>query len=738
MKIKSILLPILAGGSLVLPSWGDTAAQLIQAETKEAPSAGAEAAAAPAFDVEAMAKKLGFAAHTPKNSEGYFSLIGGYDMYTRLLNTEVGKLLVEIAAGEGADLKELEEDEDVAIVKAILGEEVFAAFGDQAGAQGIHLNAFGKSSNFHQMKMMVKMAAMGITGEGDPDQMQGLAMGMFESILGDPKAGLPILEKAEMPPVTIGFKVSDPDMRDQLSETIIGGLLSLFDLDEDAPFDEIEVKKDGIDVAGITIVGKKLAALADEDARQEMTEVFGSRASVDRFLKAVEGKNLNIASGVKGDYIFIYLGGSLDGLQIVDKPSDSLLANGEMDFLKNYTDKDIRMLLFGEKEALGQMASNNEVIGSMASGLKEGLSEADAFGDTRDIQALLGHVAKVEGALFEMMDYDRLGAVGFLEEGFKIESHGGSNLPMLDTTKNHTFAGLGDLDDVLYFSNTRTNPEFTGKLHDMLDSLGEAAYLMASRVADMDIDDHGFRDFKEGFAMFDQMAAGDLKEIWQALSTDWAQGTGDEGALIIDTKGTLPRIPEVPGAIIENGRIPRIAYVTPVTDRAKMTQAWTRIEKSIANILKTIKEMEGPEIPMQEIDDNTKDGITYYSTAIQFSTKDARPVVGMTDNRFYFSTSQKFIAELNTKIDAGDAPARNGSYTRVNFKAASGLADYWVNLLDENADEIFENDFQKDDFKENLPLIKKFIEAFGELEEMTSHTRKEGDEARGSVHFKMK
>ena len=77
----------------------------------------------------------------------------------------------------------------------------------------------------------------------------------------------------------------------------------------------------------------------------------------------------------------------------------------------------------------------------------------------------------------------------------------------------------------------------------------------------------------------------------------------------------MPKVPEVPGAIIENGKIPRIAYVTPVIDRTKMTKAWTRIEKAITNILKTVKEMEGPEIPMQEIDDNTKDGITYYSTA---------------------------------------------------------------------------------------------------------------------------
>lgn len=733
MKLKTILLPMLAGGSLILPSWGDPAAQLIQAEAKEAP-AEAGAMVVPA----GLAQKLGFAAHVPKSTEGYLSVMGGYDMYQRLLKTELGKLIAETMADQGANLEEMEEEEEVAMLKAIVGEEIFAAFGDSAGKQALHLQTLNNSSSFHQMKMLVKIAEMAIDQEADPSQMQGLAMGMFSSVLGDPEAGLAVFEKAEMPPVTIGFKVSDKDMRVQISETMIGGVLSLFDQDEDAPFVEIEMERDGVAFSGMTIVGKKLAAMADEDTRQQMTEVFGNRANVDRMMTALEKKNFNIAIGVKDEYIMVHLGGSLDGLKIPTEPEDSLLANKGMDFLENYGEKDVRILLFGEGEALKSIAGSNEVLGSMMKGLKAGLAEAEVFGDTRDIQALLGHVAKVEGKIFDMFEYGRTGMVGFIEEGFKLETHAAGNLPTLDNETAHTFAGLGDMEDVVFFSNSRSNPDFTSKMNEMMDSLGEAAYLMASRVSEMDIDDDDFRQFREGFKMFDEMGAGDLKGIWGALSTDWAQGTGNEGAIIIDTKGTMPKVPEVPGAIIEKGLIPRIAYVTPMTDRAKMTSAWTKIEKSIVNILKTVKEMEGPEIPMQEIDDNTKDGVTYYSTAIQFSTKDARPVVGMTDTHFYFSTSQKFIAELSAKVGSGDVPVRKGSYTRINLAAARGLAEDWVNLLKESADEVFTNEYQLDDFNENLPLVKKFLKGFEQLEEITTHTRMEGDEARTSVHVKMK
>lgn len=733
MKLKRILLPILAAGSLVSLSHGETSAvnsrtltQLVQADSK------------PAANVAALAKKAGFAAHLSKDTEGFLSIMGGYDMYERLKKTEIGKLIVEAMADQGMDLAEAEADEDVAIVKSIVGEELFLAFGDTSGEQYVHLNAINMSSSFHQMKMVVSMAAAALKGEDDPEAMQGVAMSMFSSILGDPKAGIDIFEKAEMPPLTIGFKVSDADTREQIAATIAGFLGQALEAGEEAPFVEIKETRSGVELSGITVNGKRAADLADEDTRQEMSGVFGGRAEVDRFMGAVAKKNLHVATGVKGDYVIIYVGGSLEGFKLVDDAADSLVAHEGMDFLSKYADKDVRMLVFGEEEAFDKMMADGEAFASMAQGLKAGLAETDAFGDTRDVQTLLGHVAKVDKQLFGMIDYSRSGVVGFIEDGFKIESHGGSNLPSLDTKTAHTYSALGDMEDVLFFSNSRSNPEFTGKLFDMVDSLGEASYLMARRVAELDIDDNDFKEFQEGFGMFEQLAAKDLAEIWQAISVDWAQGTGDEGAFVIDTKGTMPKIPEVPGVLVEKGRVPRITYVTPVADKAKLTQSWTRIEKAVTNILKTVKEQGGPEIPMQELIENEKDGVKSFFYPIPTTTNNARPIVAMTEKNFYLSTSQTAVAEMKAKLEGGGGPLRMGSYTRVNFTVAKELAEFWVKLAKENADELFENDFQKDDFMENLPMIEKFIAAFGEMKDMTSHTRMEDGEARMSIHFNMK
>lgn len=736
MKLKHILLPVIAGSSLASFSFGDerpvpdtSLTKLVQAEAP---------AAAATIDIAALAKKAGFATHLPADIEGYVSVLGGYDLYERLRKTELGKLIVQAMADQDIDLDEAEQDDDIMMLKAVIGEELFAAFGDTAGEQFVNLHDIQKSQQFHQMKMLVSMAASGITGKSDPNAMQGAIMSMFGGILGDPKAGLETIEKSVMPPVIIGFKVSDADRREQLSATIAGLLGQALGANEEAPFVELKETIHDVDLTGITVDGARAVALADEDARQQMSQMFGGRAEADRFLAAVAKKNLHVATGVKGDYVLIYLGGSMDGFKLVDEPADSLLAAKGMDFLNKYADKDIRYLAYGEEEALDTMMTDYEAFSSMALGLKAGLAETEAFGDTRDVQTLLGHVAKLDKELFAMFDYARAGVVGFLEDGFKFESHGGSNLPSIDTSTAHTFSSLGEMEDVLLFSNSRSNPAFTGKVFEMLDSLGEASYLMTRRVAELEVDDGDFRQFQEGFGMFEALAAKDLAAIWQALSSDWAEGTGDEGALVIDTKGTLPKVPEVPGAIIENGRIPRITYVTPIQDAEKLSKSWVTIENSIANILKTVKEQGGPEIPMQELIENQKDGVRSFFYPIPMTTNNARPIVAMTDKNFFLSTSQTAVGEIKAKLEAGGGPLRQGAYTRLNFAVAKSLAEDWVKLAKENADDIFTSEFQKDDFMENLPLIEKFIAALGEWEDVTSHARREDGESRMSIHFNMK
>ena len=754
MKVKKILFLIVASGSFVFLSCGekkdpadspsdggDDKNSSLTSTTPGDDDASTDSSDAPAppvpeVSVDKMTISAGFAAFAPKNTEGYFSVRGAYDMYERLQKSELGKLFLKTLSEQGMDLAEVEQSEEFQMVKSVIGEELFAVFGDTSGDQLLNLNTLSKSINYYQMKMLVEMIAGEISGEEPEGELQAIFMSMFSEILKDPKGGIDLLEKFEMPPLLLGFKVSDQEMRDQLSEMIAGGIGEMLKTGDDAAFPEIDTEVSGVKLTGVKIDGARVAALADGEAREEMTEMLGDKKTVDRLLKGVATKNLFITTGVKDDYVLIYLGGSMEGFKLAATPADSLVANSEMEFLKRYADKDVRFLLFVEKDASVKVGASNEAFASMARGLKDGLAESDAFGDTRDLQTLLGDVAKLDKELFGMIKYGRTGVVGFLEDGFKIESHSGINVPSADLNVPHTFTALGEMDDVVLYANSVSNPVFNEKVFDMLDSLGEASYLMASQVAEMDIDDNDFREFQEGFGVFDSDLKKDLTDIWKAVSSDWADGTGNEGALVIDLKGTLPKIPGVPAPIIEKGLMPRIAYITPIKDREKLTGSWTRIEDALTNLLKAASKLGAPEIPMQEIDENNKDGITTFSTAIQFSTKDARPVVSLSDEHFYISSSQKLVVEIDAALKAGKGPARKGSYGVINFSAVQKLATHWVDLVKANADTIFEDsEFAKDDFMENVPMIESAIKAFGELDDLTWHVRSEGGEVRTSIHF---
>ena len=89
-------------------------------------------------------------------------------MYQRLLKTELGKVMAEMMADQGENLDELEENQEFQMFKQVVGEEIFAAFGDTTGDQALNLQAINNSASFHQMKMMVKMAALAIDEDAQP------------------------------------------------------------------------------------------------------------------------------------------------------------------------------------------------------------------------------------------------------------------------------------------------------------------------------------------------------------------------------------------------------------------------------------------------------------------------------------------------------------------------------------------------------------------------------------------
>ncbi|MGC6426123.1 MAG: hypothetical protein ACON5H_03895 [Akkermansiaceae bacterium] len=744
-------MPLLLGGSAFLLSCGEKKSDDAQetAETALSSTEGAseevlkngasvstasgETEAIPDIALEEVAKVTGFAQNLPADIEGYLSLLKAGDSYDELRGTGLGQLLGEIAAEQGQDLEELNQGPGTQMARSILGEEFFIAFGKSSGVQGAKLQKLYKGYYNAIGMMMVKGMESEVTG--DNDAMMNMMMNPL-ALLGEPKDVIADFETMKLPPVTIGMKVGDADIREQIYGIISGQFASAMEFGIPG-FEELAFEKEGVQLTGVTIAGKPLAELMNEE-RDDAAQFLGGEEVFDKLRKAVASKNIHAATGILGDYILIYLGGDLEGFKLSRGVSDSLLGQKCNEFMKLYAKKDIRVLSFVEKGALTALADSTEILASMATGAKSALEDSEVFGDTRDIQTLLGHVAQVEGELMAMGTYEAQGWVGFVEEGFKVESHGGSSLPSLNFEKNHTFTSLAEQDDVLLYANTVANPEFSAKLDEYLRAITEASYLASKHFNGLDLDDPDYQEFKQGFEVFDQLAAKDLVEIWSAVTGDLTTGTGEESAVIIDLKGSMPKIPNVPEVAIDKGIAPRMAVILPVNDRAKIKSSWKRINTAVTNMIKNGHDagMLPEEIVMQEVFKSQQAGLDTYNFQIPFTTQDSLPTVGLNDEIFIASTSQVLNSEIVSRLKQPHPVIRNGSYLKLNFAELREFAEAWLKLVEENQDAFFKRDYEKEDFVENLPMFKETLESLKELNSYTLHSRKIGGKVRTSHHFK--
>lgn len=710
-------------------------------------------APAPAGDLAAVAKATGFARLMPNTTHAYIGIYDGKGFVDEIRKSALLKLAEEqlgenlLGGNPDFDLENLEENPEVQMITALLGEEIFLGVGNDVSGQLSNLVAFNESYSRHSMKALVQTATAFLTGEG-PDEnnpeaaLQASLMPLLGGLIGDPKGGMGVLEKAQMPPLTLGFKVSDEEKRGQLFEIAaqgIGAMLEEIGPDGEGFAEAVNLERAGSKFTGLRIKGEELVASMPPDVKEGLAQ-FMDAATVDKLMKILESKNIVMAIGVHENYLVGFLGSSADDLQIAASPAESLLSRPEAAFMKSFAGK--RLLSFATvSKELQDSSKGRSIFGSMATGLKEGLAETEAFGDLQDLEVLLGLIAEQERAILNLHTFTPGGSVAFLEEGLKIEVFGGADVPNVDLDTPRRYAGLGKDDGVFLFANWVSNPSYTEKALEYVETLGQTIYLAARQVARMDLPDEIAADFEEmtdGFGMFDEQIRPHFLELWSGLRGDLVAGLGEEGAVVVDLKGALPTVPGLPQLVVDEGKAPRIAMLAPIKDKKKLGDSWDNAEKALNGILKIVSEMTGENIPMQRPMSSEKNDLKTWFFPFPFQTDDFVLNVSVDEKNFFASTSKSYIQDLSAKLEKAEVdPAAKGAYFNVNFAALNAYLNDWIKLLEEKQDDIFgEGSPDAEDIMEALPMVKKAVAGLGELKNIRGHTRKEDGVLRTSVHFR--
>ncbi len=723
-----------------------------EAKAPEAPPAVAEVPAAavpvpaapvkpPGLSAEERAAKLGFAGHLPEETEVVLAFYNGSKTAERIKASKVWKLVQEqmgaVGMGMGAaqaEDGEMEaepvEDSEPAGPAGLFGTEVTLALGKTSADQLGNLLVFNRRMGYFQMRSIAKnfVAAMksGDVAALSESFESGYGPELVSEILGDPASGIALFEKTSMPPLYLGFKTEESD-RAAAAQQVAAMVenVSLFG----EYVEPVEIEASGTSFKGFKILGPKVAGLMAED-RESMEENL-EPAMVDQLISAVAKKDIVIVSGIVGNYVVLFLGGSLDDLKFAGSAGASLVATDALVFTDAYVSKELASVAYGQKQGMDTLIKAAGGLSDMTDGLRDGLTGTDGLGETRDLEAMFKIVAEREAALRTLTGNEALGVVSFFEEGLKIESYGGTDSGMVDWKSPNKLASLGESEDVFLFANLTADAVYDEKARAYFEALLETAYAMTMKVAEAPVEGEQMAQFKGMAEMFDSKFRPDMVALWDAFANDFGGGLGHESALVVDLKGGAPAVPGIPQAVVDKAKVPRISIVSPVTDRAKLAGSWETINTTLTGSLAKVGEMTGQEIPMQKPISSEKNGNITWFFPLPFFTDDFLPSVTVGDKWFVTSTSKVQALDLIAKADAGGA-TRDGFWFAMNFKILEKYAQETSALIDENAEALMGVPFTDSQRK----TIGNAIAVLGDLDSLTSHSRREAGILRSSVHFK--
>ena len=703
------------------------------------------------------AAKLGFAQYLPANVSAYSAVINGSSVIDRMWKTPVGAVIKERLEEEGVSFDDLSSGQGILQLQAAqYGEDYFVAYGESAPKVSKEVIEFSDRMSYYVGRMAVYAGNAAVAGklfEENVHPNKLLAELFTKPLKGLPANFIHMFREVDMPSYYQGVKVSGEDsralVRDQLEA--VPNFFSMIEVG----VEPLVVERGGAQFEGYKFSGKKMQEeLAEGQGGMRLVlepglKQFGmSQQEIDEFIKLIEAKTIVALVGEVHGYVVLFMGSSEDDFVLVDDVEDSLCASDKIKFTDDYLDNDLFTYGFSDG-GMGYDLSAIEKIcynlgGSFAKGLSDQLAESDSLGDTQEIEVILDNIDKQARGLAAMFKEADAGYVAYLEDGIKVEMQGGSNMPQYDMQSAHTLAPISQGEGQVLFANWATDPQYNEGLMTLIDRFVEVSYLMSKQVlpllASRAAADEGNADFIQynaSLQMFDQMFSKDLLDVWQALRTNMAEGLGAETALVIDVNGSLPKVPMLPKAIIEGGKMPRVAYVSTVDDREKLQASWTRLNTALESLLKKASEMTGAEIPMQVPMSSEKDGLKTWFVPIPFQNDDFVPSVSVSDDLFFATTSKRFAEGLSSLAAKGGGESRQGVWLDVDMKVLHSYAEQWLKLIEENAAE-FMSDVELEDFNANKEMIETTLSALGMMDSLTYHMRQEDGVTRTSMHLKTK
>ena len=678
------------------------------------PVTGNEPSSASAASVTKRAQTFGFASRLPADVDAVYGLLNMDNVLSDFTGSEFFKRIATLSQGavsvEQADFFRGE-------AAKYIGKDAFIVFADGSAEQFDRLMV----AYDYYYKLMYPMMLQGMmAGAGGGAPMMDPGEIFKQAIESDDGKLLELGEKIQIPGIMMGFRVEGGT--DEL-------IAQLADIEGQLPPTAV--------VSEVTVPGAetkfKSWAIAAKDAvgeaeRAAMREEIGDEALAGKLEKIIDSKTVDFTFGAIGDYMLLSLGENHDHLKLAEKPEDSLLSHDRFGFADAYLEKDI-MGYYYVSEEMSEAANHPEQMLALTGSVQKFLDQmAEGGMDLGETSNLIGKAGELLVKLSDRECFDGLG-VAYREDGIRIESIGGYSMPGVDPELKLRFADAISEDTFLGFT-TASTAEAEENSMELMETIAKAMHTGASKFAAMQPDS----DFGQQFGQMDAVFRPKLTALWTIMREKVQGGLGRESGLYIDLNGSAPKIPGVPQVLVNEGKVPRIAIMANVDDRAKLAEGWSELVPAINELAKMVPGQEpGREFQLPDVTSFDNNGYATHFMQLPLAGGDFIPSISVSDDLFLMSTSKDLSNAIAGKAKEGDV---TGVVFHMSFDALRVFAEDWVKLVMNNADEVFAgNEFQADNFREQAAMMQMGLELMKAMKKIRHHSFVEDGEWRGSTHI---
>ena len=697
---------------------GEPAKPAEPAKPTETPKTVATAPAAAPANVSAISATYGFAAVLPKDVEAFSTHFRLHDLWVKLSGSNWSKTLLNMPGlKDDAKFQEMLQQwnspmaaKGKDIVEALLGNEIVLA--NPAGFGEKFMPWIELIGTLQEVQMQqLLMTAM--SGGHAPDSKKVFRDAAPELI--------PALLKCDIPPVLVASKAINAK-----ADIEMGLGMVLAKLGEKLP-PGVEIGKfkvsDKYDFQNITVNAEKAVAGMEEMIRAQVAEVIGDEGKAKAAVEALKKKRIEIAWGWVGDYLVISLGTDHSHVKLAGSDADSALAIAAVAR---------RASQFADKKPLGISYAGAALLDKLngkiefADKFKKLSDELSTLLKPEHIAAMQADVKKFEGKVqaLQHATFDPLVSVSFWDGGIRGEIFGGERLTSLDTSKPLGFAALLTK-SAFVFTDSRCNSVNDGKLADLIEDGAAMLWSWYEKYGSTMVPE----DERQGAKMVEMMALPMVKDFW-AASRKLAKALGNESAFILDLNGNVPKIPNLPPNLAD-GKVPRIAWIAELKDRAGVSEAWKGFEK----IIKQLAALSPGGAPLPEPTMKMDGDVEIHFIELPVPTDDLLPHVAISKDRWIISTSPSLTKEITSKTSAGGTPL--GSELRMQIPAACDLVEAWLKVVDKDPAFFFHSSFDQKEYATLRPTFGDLLKLARSILSLEVRTFSEGSEARNSVWLKL-